>query len=106
MIAVCRRSESRRLVAGWRTSSTTRKRTPVREPATASRENLLDGRKERPHELTSAYVESTLYTIAAHAFGTIRKHSEIENARCVAENYLWPGGRSCLTCPPHVPAST
>jgi len=81
MIAVCRRSESRRLVAGWRISSTTKKRAPVRKPATAraraSQENLLDGRKEKPHDLASVYVESTLYTIAAYAFGTIKKHSEL-----------------------------
>ena len=83
MVAVCRRSESRRLVAGWRISSTTKKRAPVRKPATArararaSQENLLDGRKEKPHDLASVYVESTLYTIAAYAFGTIKKHSEL-----------------------------
>ena len=79
MIAVCSRSESRRLVAGWRIPSTTKKRTPVRKPATAraSQEKLLDGRKEKPHDLASVYVESTLYTIAAYAFGTIKKHSEL-----------------------------
>jgi len=33
--------------------------------------------QREPHELTSVYVESTLYTIAAYAFDAIRKHSEL-----------------------------
>jgi hypothetical protein len=71
-----RKQETRRRLADFFDN---KERTPVRKPATAraSQENLLNGRKEEPHDLASVYVESTLYTIAAYAFGTIKKHSEL-----------------------------